>query len=194
MEKIVNGLQTKLASKLETADVLDRRKQDPWLLSEVMEQAEITIRSGLGRTLLAGISRGVSQSQKKGQFNASSEGRSGGLITLPDAVGAAKGAQEGRVKSEPSDDEWMKVLACVDGHGAQIKDIKSRLDSYQTVMKENENKWDGNFAEVKQLILTSAGRSAYAQQAPRENSVGPAMPLRRMGMAPPMAAPGATKV
>ncbi|KAF9267274.1 hypothetical protein L218DRAFT_996166 [Marasmius fiardii PR-910] len=134
IEKILHSLQLKLAAKLENEDATmkERWRQDPWLLEEVMEQAEVTVKSGIGGTYTYGLAknsrslpdhsrRQPSSSSESGSkqrvwFEEPSRGLAGLTSLATSASEAAKiWVENPNIKFE--DEETMFVKSTIDGHG-----------------------------------------------------------------------------
>lgn len=162
-DKIIAGLQVKLAAKLsqEDAAMRERRKQDPWLLEEVMDQAQIMVRSGLGSSYAYSASeRAGASTNGKGRvrFMESARAEPPGLITAPKEVEqAVKSVVAAPPKQESNaDDELLMGMSMdVQNHGKQLHEIKKGFSHYNEKLDRTEKRWDKEFAALKQLIMSS---------------------------------------
>ncbi|KAF9263028.1 hypothetical protein L218DRAFT_999898 [Marasmius fiardii PR-910] len=206
IEKILHSLQLKLAAKLENEDVTmkERQRQDPWLLEEVMEQAEVTVKLGIGGTYTYGLmknsqslfdhsrrpssSSSESGSKQRVRFEEPPKGLAGLVSSDASASEAAKiRAENPNIKFE--DEETMRVKSTIDSHDTQIWGLQESIAQYNSRLEQTEQKMVNSFAEVKAMIIQSriqptqlSGPSqSFAQSAgPR-----PSNSLSQMGSAPP---------
>ncbi|KAF9261503.1 hypothetical protein L218DRAFT_946103 [Marasmius fiardii PR-910] len=146
IEKILHSLQLKLAAKLENEDVTmkEQWRQDPWLLEEVMEQVEVTVKLGTrgtymyrlmknSRSLLDHSWRPSSSSSESGskqrvQFEEPPKGSVGLISSVASASEAAKiWAENPNIKFET-----MHVKSTIDGHDTQIWGLQESIAQYNS--------------------------------------------------------------
>ncbi|KAF9256265.1 hypothetical protein L218DRAFT_1007572 [Marasmius fiardii PR-910] len=193
IEKILHSFQLKLAAKLENEDATmkERQRQDPWLLEEVMEQAEVMVKSGIGGTYTYGLmknsrslfdhnwrpssSSSESGSKHRVRFEEPPKGSAGLISSATSASEAAKiWAENPNIKFE--DEETM--------HGLQ-----ESIAQYNSQLEQTEQKMANSFVEVKAMIIQyriwPTQLSELSQSFAQSTSPRPSNSLSWMGLAPP---------
>ncbi|KAF9257395.1 hypothetical protein L218DRAFT_1006199 [Marasmius fiardii PR-910] len=170
----------------------ERRRQDPWLLEEVMEQAEVMVKSGIGGIYTYGRRQPSSSSESGSKQRVRFEEPSRDLIPLISSAASTSEAAKIRAESPNikfEDEETMMVKSTIDSHDTQIRGLQASMAQYNSRLEQTKQKMANSFAEVKAMIIQSRARPApssgpsqsFAQSAgPR-----PSNSLSRMGSAPP---------
>ncbi|KAK1229584.1 hypothetical protein PQX77_007351, partial [Marasmius sp. AFHP31] len=160
MKAILDGLQMMAQLRAQQGvlaeDELDRRKQDPYKLEEVISQAELVVRAGNGYSYMQ--TTGTSSSgrrEKASEPVVPREVRQGTLKIASPSQNAAS-------TSPPEDDIIGKVMATVDSQAVQLKGIKSEMEQYQVRMKENfdrsERVLEEKMIDIRKLIMNAGPR------------------------------------
>ncbi|KAK1229006.1 hypothetical protein PQX77_007950, partial [Marasmius sp. AFHP31] len=147
MKAILDGLQMMAQLRAQQGvlaeDELDRRKQDPYKLEEVISQAELV------EHLLREEERKLQNRWYHAKF------RQGTLKIASPSQNAAS-------TSPPEDDIIGKVMATVDLQAVQLKGIKSEMEQYQVRMKENfdrsERVLEEKMIDIRKLIMNPGPR------------------------------------
>ncbi|KAL0563793.1 hypothetical protein V5O48_018269, partial [Marasmius crinis-equi] len=157
VEKIIDGLNQskRLRMELERAEGVDeeRRKQDPWTLEQVINQAEMIMQTNLG------LAYSVSNSSSSRQVRTEVTGTS--VVPIPKEVrqGILKtGSSTAQVKSEP--DFEQHLASAVDKQEVQLREIREGLHKQQEGWKKYQESFDKkfleSFVELKKLVLTAS--------------------------------------
>ncbi|KAF9258434.1 hypothetical protein L218DRAFT_1004989 [Marasmius fiardii PR-910] len=155
----------------------ERRRQDPWLLEEVMEQVEVTPSSS-----------SKSGSKQKVQFEEPSRGLVPPISSAASASEAAKiWAENPNIKFE--DEETMIVKSTIDGHDTHIRGLQASMAQYNFRLEQTKQKMVNSFAEVKAMIIQSRARPTPSSEPSQSfaQSAGSRLTnsLSRTGSAPP---------
>ncbi|KAF9254247.1 hypothetical protein L218DRAFT_1009903 [Marasmius fiardii PR-910] len=160
-----------------------------------MEQAELTVRSGLGRSYVyaePGYARADSSSRQV-QFRDPPVAQMPGVIKTDVVTHVPTGTSAATVKTEPPGDEYiMSMSSDVHDQGMRLQQLQHGFDQYTKQLEKTEERWKQEFGHLKQLILTSAARggqlSSYSQASglclPMQPKTGTPM-LGNMGQSPP---------
>ncbi|KAF9255667.1 hypothetical protein L218DRAFT_1008300 [Marasmius fiardii PR-910] len=182
----------------------ERRRQDPWLLEEVMEQAEVTVKSGIGGTYTYGFMRNsrLLPDHSRRQPSSSSESGSRQRVrfeepsrdSIPLVSSAASTSEAAKIRAESpnikfEDEETMMVKSTIDGHDTKIRSLQASMAQYNSRLEQTKQKMANSFAEVKAMIIQSRARltpsSGPSQSFALSAGPRPSNSLSRMGSAPP---------
>ncbi|KAF9254575.1 hypothetical protein L218DRAFT_1009535 [Marasmius fiardii PR-910] len=181
----------------------ERWRQDPWLLEEVMEQAEVTVKSGIGGIYIYGFvknSRPLPDHSRR-QPSSSSESGSKQRVRfeepsrdlVPLISSAASTSEAAKIRAENpnikfEDEETMMVKSTIDGHDTQIRGLQASMAQYNSRLEQTEQKMANSFAEVKAMIIQSRIRptpsSGPSQSFAQSAGPRPSNSLSRVSSAP----------